>query len=103
MCRLLKVRGQSLYPDYKDGDFVFISKIPIFFGQLRPGAVIAFRHPDYGTLIKRVERIEPGGGSVFVIGNHPDSVDSRKFGPVPIAYILGQEFLHVRKPQERGS
>ncbi len=41
MFRLLKIRGQSLFPDYQNGDFVLVSKIPIFFNRLHPGDVIA--------------------------------------------------------------
>jgi hypothetical protein len=98
MCRLLKVTGLSLTPDYQDGDFVLISKIPILFKRLCARDVVAFRRPEYGTMIKRVERIEQGGEQVFVVGSHPSSVDSRQFGPVPCAALLGKVILHIRNP-----
>lgn len=97
MLRLLRITGNSLTPAYQEGDFVFISKIPFLFHPLRPGDVIAFRQPGYGLLIKQVERIEPGGGAVFVTGSHPESIDSRHFGSIPRQAVLGRVIAHIRK------
>jgi nickel-type superoxide dismutase maturation protease len=98
MCRLLKVHGDSLIPDYQEGDFVLVSKIPFLFASPRPGQVIAFHMPPYGTLIKRVEQVLEGGQSFFVAGTHPHSVDSRQFGPVRRRALLGRVVWHIPKP-----
>ena len=98
MCRLLKVHGDSLIPDYQEGDFVLVSKIPFLFASPRPGQVIAFHMPPYGTLIKRVEQVLEGGQSFFVTGTHPLSVDSRQFGPVSRQALLGRVVWHIPKP-----
>jgi nickel-type superoxide dismutase maturation protease len=98
MCRLLKVHGDSLIPDYQEGDFVLVSKIPFLFASPRPGQVIAFHMPPYGTLIKRVEQVLEGGQSFFVTGTHPRSVDSRQFGPVSRQALLGRVVWHIPKP-----
>jgi len=97
MFKLLKVTGQSLEPEYNGGDFVLVSKIPFLLTSLRPGAVLAFRQPGYGTLLKRLERIEPDG-SLYLLGTNPASVDSRQFGPVRRQDVLGKVILHVRRP-----
>jgi signal peptidase I len=96
MLRLLKILGNSLAPEFKGGDFVFISKIPFLFSSPAEGDVIAFRQPGYGLLIKRIEEILPDGG-VNVVGTQPDSVDSRVFGPIRRESILGKVIWHVRK------
>jgi phage repressor protein C with HTH and peptisase S24 domain len=96
MLKLLKVTGDSLRPEYQDGDFVVISKIPFLFVPPSPGDIIAFRQPGYGLLIKRVQQITADGG-VNVIGYHPESIDSRVFGPVRKEYILGKVIWHIRK------
>jgi phage repressor protein C with HTH and peptisase S24 domain len=96
MLKLLKVTGDSLRPEYQDGDFVVISKIPFLFVPPSPGDIIAFRQPGYGLLIKRVQQITADGG-VNVIGHHPESIDSRVFGPVRKEYILGKVIWHIRK------
>ncbi|HSB65834.1 MAG TPA: S24/S26 family peptidase [Anaerolineales bacterium] len=96
MLRLLKVRGDSLAPEYSQGDFVLISKIPFLLVPPSPGDVIAFRQPGYGLYIKRIQNIK-GDGGVNVIGDHPESVDSRVFGPVERKDILGKVIWHIRK------
>ena len=64
---------------------------------LRPGDVVVFRHPTLGRLIKLVERVEADGGLVYVTGLDPHSRDSRVFGPLPRALLLGKVIGHIRK------
>ena len=97
MPRILKVRGESLSPEFQQGDFVLVSKIPFLFVPPSPGDVIAFRQPGYGLLIKRIQNLSMDGG-VNVIGNHPDSIDSRVFGAVRQKDILGKVIWHICKP-----
>lgn len=92
--------GDSLTPEYREGDFVIITKIPFFLYQLKVGDVVAFRHPDYGTLIKKVAAISAGGDEIFVIGTHEHSVDSRHFGTLQRADLMGKVIWHIRKPGE---
>jgi signal peptidase I len=96
MFRFLKVTGDSLTPEYQEGDFVLVSKIPFSIVPPSPGDVIAFRQPGYGLLIKRVQNITPDG-DLNVIGNHPDSIDSRVFGIVRRVDILGKVIWHIRR------
>jgi hypothetical protein len=35
---------------------------------------------------------------LFVVGYHPDSVDSRQFGAVLPQTILGKVIWHIRRP-----
>jgi signal peptidase I len=96
MLKLLKISGDSLAPEYQNGDFVIISKIPFLFTSPSPGDVIAFQQPGYGRLIKRIGQINPDGG-VTVTGSHPESIDSRVFGPVRKEHMLGKVIWHIRK------
>jgi nickel-type superoxide dismutase maturation protease len=98
MLRLIKVTGNSLWPEYREGDFVLIVKIPFSFFRYRVGDVVVFHHALYGTLIKKVERIQSQDGALFVVGYHPDSVDSRQFGAVLPQTILGKVIWHIRRP-----
>ncbi len=98
MLRLLKVQGDSLYPSYREGDYVLIARIPLISFKPHPGDIVVFRHPSLGTLIKRVEYVSSQQGSVFLIGTHPDSVDSRQFGMVPIKDLLGKVIWRIPKP-----
>jgi signal peptidase I len=96
MLKLFKIRGDSLTPEFSQGDFVLVSKIPFLFAPPSPGDVIAFHQPGYGLLIKRIQDRLPDG-EFNVIGDHPESVDSRIFGTVRRADVLGKVIWHIRK------
>ena len=98
MIQILKVTGESLSPFFLRGDFVVILKIPFFLRKLKVGDFVVFRHPAYGTLIKRIESISPDGQEFFVVGTCSESVDSREFGPVPRRWLTGKVFVHISNP-----
>jgi nickel-type superoxide dismutase maturation protease len=98
MLRVIRVTGESLSPQIREGDYVVITTIPFFLNRLRPGDVIVFRHPSYGVMIKRVERVLSEGDTLFVIGDHPHSLDSRRFGPVPRRDVVGKMVWHIARP-----
>jgi len=95
MFRPIKVTDSSLSPEYREGDYVVITTIPFFLRRIRAGDVIVFRHPSYGIMIKRVERVLGAGDQFFVVGEHPYSVDSRQFGPVSKEALLGKVIWHI--------
>ena len=95
MIRLLKVTGESLSPFFDAGDYVLALERRLWRRPIRPGDVVIFRHPDYGTLIKRVERLEDEGALAFVIGANLLSTDSRTFGAIPIAWITDRVIWRV--------
>jgi signal peptidase I len=97
MCRILRISGDSLVPDYREGDFVLVCRIPFFFGRIQPGDTVAFRHPDYGTMIKKVAALVPGD-RLFVLGTGPHSVDSRRFGPIGQDAVIGRVIWHISRP-----
>jgi phage repressor protein C with HTH and peptisase S24 domain len=96
MCRLLKVSGLSLWPQYDDGDYVLIAP-PALAGGIRRGDIVVFHRPDTGhTTIKQVDHFLPNG-ALFVLGTHDHSVDSRHFGPIARTTLLGKVIWHVRR------
>jgi nickel-type superoxide dismutase maturation protease len=96
MLKLLKISGDSLYPEFEQGDFVLVSKIPFYISSPSAGDVIAFHQPGYGLLIKRIQTVDSAGG-IEVVGTHPESVDSRVFGAVRRKDIIGKVIWHIRK------
>ena len=99
MFRILKVSGNSLFPEYRDGDFVVVSKIPVLMGRLDRGNIIAFNSSQFGTMIKIVDSLSADGSTMTVKGTHPMSVDSRTIGPVSTRDIIGKVIWHVRRPR----
>lgn len=93
--KVIKVTGSSLEPEYREGDFVIISRIPFFFRSPRVGDVVVFTKPPYGTLIKAIVQVEEQRRQVSVQGARPDSVDSRSFGPLSYAAIRGKVIWHI--------
>lgn len=94
MCRVLKVTGESLVPFVDEGDFVLVFKIPFFL--LKEGNIIVFHQSTFGTLIKLVETVHQEDKSVFVVGTHPSSTDSRIFGPVAGRDIIGKVVWRIK-------
>jgi nickel-type superoxide dismutase maturation protease len=97
MIQILKVTGESLSPFFVEGDFVVVSKIPFVLRKIKAGDIVVFRHPVYGTMIKKVERISPDGEEIFVFGTHPESTDSRQFGPLRRSQLTGKVIWHIGK------
>lgn len=97
MIQILKVTGESLSPFFVEGDFVVVSKIPFVLRKIKAGDIVVFRHPVYGTMIKKVERISPDGEEIFVLGTHPESTDSRQFGPLRRSQLTGKVIWHIGK------
>lgn len=94
----MRISGASLAPAYQDGDYVLLSRLSLRLRKPRPGDTVVFVLPPYGTLIKRVDHILPGGEAVFVLGTDPLSTDSRLFGPVSINRLSGRVIAHIRRP-----
>jgi hypothetical protein len=100
MCRILKITGQSLEPDYHAGDFVISSRLAVRFGGFHQGDVVVVRLPGYGTLIKRIDHLD--GNHLWVGGSHPDSIDSRDFGLIGAKQVAGKVVLQIRKREKDG-
>jgi phage repressor protein C with HTH and peptisase S24 domain len=93
MCKILKIKGDSLFPEFRDGDFVVIAKSPLFIKKLIQGDIIAFQHKKYGVLIKKILDVSEQG--INVIGNLEESIDSRVFGRIQPDTIIGKVVLHI--------
>lgn len=84
-----------LVDDARAGDAVPCCSIPI-------GSVIVFTHPDPSqelVLVKRLENILDAGGLVVVSDNRADGTDSRSFGPIQPASLLGVATLKLHSLQ----
>jgi len=98
MLRIQKVVGDSMSPDFQEGDFVVITTVPFFLNRLKVGDTIIFNHIRYGTLIKRIASFDPETAEAFVEGTHPNSLDSRRMGTIRRDAILGKVIAHIPKP-----
>jgi len=101
MLRLLKIRGHSLFPDLREGDYVLIARFPFPAGKIRQGDVIILDQPGYSQMIKRVRKVIDGGSAFEVRGTQVDSTDSRNFGPVRREQVTGKVIWHIGQPKAR--
>jgi nickel-type superoxide dismutase maturation protease len=75
-------------PVLRAGDWLVISRLS---RPPRVGEIVLVRDPrdPEHLLLKRVASVE--GGACTVLGDHPEeSTDSRTFGPVQLANVLGR-------------
>ncbi|MDB5170190.1 MAG: signal peptidase [Candidatus Saccharibacteria bacterium] len=76
-------------PRLAPGKLVFATTL---LGKLKPGQVVILEHHGKEK-IKRIERIDPDKGQLFVIGDNLDaSSDSRHFGWITKKAVRGRVF-----------
>jgi len=100
MINIIKVTGNSLSPFFLPGDFVITVKTSWIVKNLQVGHVIIFNHSDYGVLVKKISSIDPVKQLIVVSGTHPESIDSKTFGPVNFKDITGKVIWHIKKPRK---
>ena len=94
----MKVRGESLSPEFHAGDFILVVKSSAYLKHIKKGDVIVFHQPKYGVMIKKVDSISSDKNEIFVKGTHKDSIDSKYFGSIIQSDIIGKVIWHIKKP-----
>ena len=92
-----RVRGSSMEPGFHDGSFVLVDPGAFRTRAPRAGEVVLARHPFVSglCLVKRVAT-EPEQGRVALVGDRPEeSTDSRDFGAVKLADVVGKVVLKL--------
>jgi len=97
----MKVTGKSLSPNYLEGDYLLVLRIPFFWHRLKAGDFVVFHHPVYGVMVKKLESSSNNGAELFVIGSHPESTDSRQFGPIPARWVIGKVIAHIPRSTQK--
>ena len=90
--RIFRVRGDSMSPLYRDGDYVWVRRVDFRRRPPGPGDVVVARHPFRpGLRILKQVRECRSDGTVFLVGLHGlASTDSRSFGPLPLESLEGR-------------
>jgi len=97
MFKILKIHGDSMSPEFQEGDFVIILTASFILNRLKVGDDIIFGHKLYGTLIKRIASFDPNTAGVYVEGTSEDSLDSRRLGTIRRENIKGKVIAHFSK------
>ncbi|HEY1295074.1 MAG TPA: S26 family signal peptidase [Chloroflexota bacterium] len=99
--RRFRVRDTSMQPALRPGDRLLV----LTWARPRASDVIIFRDPEALSTftVKRVQALT-SEGSLIVRGDNPNvSRDSRHFGPVPRALIVGRAIYRYLPGPRRGS
>jgi nickel-type superoxide dismutase maturation protease len=92
--KIYRVRGKSMLPLLHEGDFVFL--LP-WLNKPKSGKLVVVNHERFGTIIKRVKRIE-SDGSFWLCSDHRKGVQMRDMGCISPNNLLGRIVFSVKKP-----
>jgi nickel-type superoxide dismutase maturation protease len=98
--RRVVVAGRSMEPTLLAGDRLLVAR----FGRPRVGDVVALRDPTDArrVMVKRIAAIRRQ--ELYVTGDNPEaSIDSRVFGSVPRAALLGKVVRRYAPAARAGS
>ena len=86
--KILRVRGHSMEPKFKDGSYALV-RLGSTLG-LSVGDVFVLESPN-GLILKRIANIDDRGYQVIGDNQH-DSLDSRDFGLIQLIYPFIQTY-----------
>ena len=97
MFRIIKVEGESMFPEYNNGDYVIVSRFPLLFNMIRINSVLVFNSQDYGILIKKVAGMDKAQKRYFFKGTNQMSITTEMIGAIDDKDIIGAVLLHFKK------
>ncbi len=93
MLKIVKVKGDSMQPSYRHGDYVLVTS----FGKslLNVGDDIVCQHPHFGLMLKRINAIE--SEQLYLTGLNSLSTSVANLGSVNRQDVVGRVVLHVKQ------
>ncbi len=99
----VQVRDESMLPTLRPGDRLLVDRGAFRDRLPRAGEIVVLVDPELPSrwLVKRVGPTGPAPG-VVVLSDAPEGTrDSRRFGPVPPASIVGRVYRRYYPPDRR--
>ncbi len=97
MLRIIKISGESMSPEYHDGDYVVTSRLPLLLGLVKINSVVVFKSEKYGPLIKKVSSIDKKEKRYFFSGSNSISITTEEIGAIYQKNIYGSVIFHIKK------
>ncbi len=94
MIELLKIEGDSMSPSISSEDYVMILKHPFCSFLLRKGRIGVFESTSYGTILKRIVRVERSAKVLWAESINASGVTSEQIGDIPFSRIRGVVIKH---------
>jgi len=91
------VSGNSMAPTYNDGDWLLVAWMPEAPDQVPLGSIAVIERDNYPGifLVKRIQKAH--AGNYWVEGDNSESTDSRTWGWITPAEIVGRVLFRYRK------
>jgi len=93
------VAERSMEPALRPGDWLLVRRTR----RIRAGQIVLARHPGRPDMliVKRAVRLMDTEGGWWLASDNPEAgaVDSRRFGPVPAAFIEGRVLGRYWRPR----
>ncbi len=97
MLKILRIEGESMSPDYNNGDYVIVSRFPLLFNMVKINSVLVFKSSKFGVLIKNVSAIDQAGNRFYFKGTNQMSVSTELIGAIERKDIIGSVLFHFKK------
>ena len=90
MFRLVKIKGDSMWPDYRHNDYVALGRWHR--RALAVGDDVVCNHAEFGLILKRIQHIGPDG--LWLTG---------LLGNIQEQAVMGRVLWHIRRPESDSS
>jgi signal peptidase I len=95
MFSIIKVQGDSMFPLYKEGDYLFVLEL-FKASWLRPNRNILFYHEHHGLLVKKITTVNKEQKEFHSKGLNGKSISQKEIGAVPFNRVKGIPLIHIR-------
>lgn len=89
--KLAKVRGNSMLPRFRSGDYVLAAR-PLL-RAFRTGDIVLARHQTHGLILKRIQRLSED--EVWLEGLNELSSTAAALGAMPRQALVGRLLYHL--------
>ena len=87
-----RVKGKSMEPNFREGDFVLVNRLAYFFRKPKIGDAVIVRHSGM-LMLKRIRKVN--GGTIYLAG---DSERGSKLA-ISKSAVVGKVMFRIKKNQ----
>ena len=92
MFRLVKIKGDSMRPDYRHNDYVLL--VQGRKNALSVGDDVVCKHADFGLILKRIKNISPNG--LQLTGLNARSAEPASLGDIQKRDVVGRVVWRIK-------
>lgn len=93
-----RVRGRSMLPRIQPDSFIIAFHFPRYYPK-KAGQLYYLNHPQYGRIVKTLDRISDNGRAFYFRGESSESLSTEVMGALTHEAIIGRVIYIVRPLQ----